>query len=102
MTTQTITQQAMAQPACVLEVTVHNHPGVLAHVCSLFARRAYNLEAVFCLPFGTAESRIWLLVNEQQRLEQIQRQLLKLHDVYSVRRHDAGRDVFVRLEALLR
>jgi len=87
--------------ACVLEVTVHNHAGVLAHVCSLFARRAYNLEAVFCAPHGTAESRIWLLVNEAQRLEQIQQQLLKLEDVRSVRRHSSGPDVFVRLQALL-
>ncbi|MDF3008108.1 MAG: ilvN [Enterobacter kobei] len=28
----------------ILELTVRNHPGVMTHVCGLFARRAFNVE----------------------------------------------------------
>lgn len=87
----------------VLELTVNNHPGVLMHVCSLFSRRAYNVEGVLCLPIGDAtESRIWLLVNEHRSLEQMEKQLRKLEDVKDVRRHGASHDVFVRLEEFFR
>ncbi len=49
------------------------------------------------MPIGDgAESRIWLLVNEDQRLEQLTKRLLKLEDVRGVRRHGASHDVFVR------
>lgn len=71
----------------VLEITVENHPGVMVQVCSLFARRAYNMEAILCTPVGDgSESRIWILVNEEQRLDQVERQLMKLEDVRDVRR----------------
>ena len=84
----------------VLELTVRNHPGVLSHVCGLFARRAFNVEGVLCLPVGDrARSRIWLLVAEGERLEQLTRQLGKLQDVREVRRHGADHEVFLRLEA---
>jgi acetolactate synthase-1/3 small subunit len=87
----------------VLEITVDNHPGVMVQVCSLFSRRAYNVEGILCLPIGDgSESRIWLLVNEDQRLEQLMKQLLKLEDVRDVQRHGASHDVFVRLEEFFR
>jgi acetolactate synthase-1/3 small subunit len=84
----------------VLELTVRNHPGVLSHVCGLSARRAFNLEGVLCLPVGDrARSRIWLLVTEDERLEQLTRQLGKLQDVCKVRPHRADHEVFLQLEA---
>ena len=87
----------------VLELTVRNHPGVLSHVCGLFARRAFNVEGVLCLPVGDgARSRIWLLVAADERLEQLTRQLGKLQDVREVRRHGADHEVFLRLEAFFR
>jgi acetolactate synthase-1/3 small subunit len=87
----------------VLEITVSNHPGVMSHVCGLFARRAYNLEGIICLPVADgAQSRIWLLMNEDQRLEQITKQLMKLEDVNDVRRHGADHEVFVGLEEFFR
>ena len=86
--------------SAVLELTVRNHPGVLSHVCGLFARRAFNVEGVLCLPVGDrARSRIWLLVAEDERLEQLTRQLGKLQDVREVRRHGADHEVFLQLEA---
>lgn len=41
-----------------LELAVRNHPGVMSHVCGLFARRAYNVEGILCMPLaGGKESR---------------------------------------------
>ncbi len=86
----------------VLEVTVSNHPGVMVHVCSLFSRRAYNMEGILCLPVADAsESRIWILVNEDGRLEQVEKQLLKLADVRRVLRRGASWDLFGQLASLL-
>ena len=87
------------QTQAVLELTVNNHAGVMSHICGLFARRAYNVEGIACLPIGDgARSRIWLLVNEDQRLDQVEKQVLKLEDVLAIRRHPADHAVFARLE----
>jgi acetolactate synthase-1/3 small subunit len=51
------------------------------------------------MPVGDgANSRMWLLVNEDDRLQQMTRQLLKLEDVLQVRRHGANHEVFEQLE----
>lgn len=87
----------------VLELTVRNHPGVMSHVCGLFARRAFNVEGILCMPIeGTPTSRIWLLVTEDARLEQMIKQVRKLEDVLRVCRHGASHEVFVRLEEFFR
>lgn len=92
-----------SRPQAVLELTVNNHPGVMSHICGLFARRGYNLEGIFCMPIGTgAHSRIWLLVKADHRLEQMIKQVRKLEDVLSLQRHSADHEVFVRLEAFFR
>lgn len=84
----------------VLELEVNNHAGVMSHICGLFARRAFNVEGILCMPLpGNDKSRIWLLVYEDQRLEQMIRQVEKLIDVLSVRRHGADHEVFERLES---
>jgi acetolactate synthase-1/3 small subunit len=90
-------------PSAVLELDVNNHTGVMSHVAGLFSRRAYNIEGILCMPVvdGTI-SRIWLLVNADQRLEQMIKQVAKLEDVYAVRRHDADHDVFKNLEIFFR
>jgi acetolactate synthase-1/3 small subunit len=37
----------------------------MSHICNLFARRAFNVEGILCMPVGSGEtSRIWLLVFE--------------------------------------
>ncbi len=69
----------------ILELTVRNHPGVMTHVCGLFARRAFNVEGILCLPIQDSDkSHIWLLVNDDQRLEQMISQIDKLEDVVKV------------------
>jgi acetolactate synthase I/III small subunit len=86
-----------------LELTVNNHPGVMSHICSLFARRLYNVEAILCVPIGSGvQSRIWLLVHADHRLEQMIKQVGKLEDVHSIQRHSANPEVFVHLEKLFR
>lgn len=73
----------------ILKLTVHNHPGTMSHVCGLFARRAYNLEGIMVRPVRDDKnlSRMWLLVNEEDRLPQLIKQTEKLVDVLSVEQH---------------
>ena len=90
---------AHAPKRAVLELTVRNHPGVMSHVCGLFSRRAFNVEGILCMPIGDAsQSRMWLLVNANGRLEQMIRQMRKLQDIVDVRRHAADHAVFENLE----
>lgn len=45
-----------------LELVVRNHPGVMTHICGLFARRAFNVDGILCLPLPdriTAISGCW-------------------------------------------
>ena len=87
----------------VPELDVNNHAGVMSHVVGMFSPRAYNVEGILCMPVGSgATSRIWLLVNEEARLGQMQKQLEKLEDVLAVRRHAADHEVFERLEEFFR
>lgn len=76
-----------AAPGVVLRLVVRDHPGVMSHVCGLFARRAFNVEGIACLPLGDdTRSIVLLLVREDARLEQVMRQLAKLVDVLEIRR----------------
>lgn len=96
-------EKEAGQGRTVLELTVRNHPGVMSHVCGLFSRRAFNVEGILCMPVGDGrESRIWLLVAEDERLEQVVKQVKKLEDVLDVRPHPAEHEVFVCLEEFFR
>ena len=93
--------QALART--VLELEVNNHAGVMSHVVGMFSRRAYNVEGIACMPVGDGVvSRIWLMVNEDVRLDQMVKQVEKLEDVLAVRRHGAEHRVFERLEEFFR
>ena len=86
----------------VLQLEVNNHPGVMSHICSLFARRAYNLEAIACVPVGSGEtSCIWLQVDEADRLEQVIKQIRKLPDVQNVSYQAGAHHVFSGLYAFV-
>src|SRR5262249_3917593 len=79
----------------ILRLLVRNHPGVMSHICGLFARRAFNVEGILCLPVGdSARSIILLVVNKDERLEQLIRQLGKLEDVLEVHRAPEARQAF--------
>lgn len=91
-------------PTMVIELHANNHPGVLSHIMGLFSRRGFNLEALLCAPDREGEtSRMYLLVKNDERLDQMVRQLLKLYDVRSaVVRDDVDHTLFTRLEETLR
>ena len=96
---KTYIDEIRSKPKTVLEITVHNHPGVMAIICGLFARRAFNVEGIACLPIGDGEnSRIWLLLNENQSLHQVEKQLLKLVDVVDLKHHGTNHQLFEQLK----
>ena len=69
-----------------ISVLVENHPGVLAKVAGLFARRGFNIDS---LAVGTTEnpkiSRMTIVVcGDEAVLYQIQKQLYKLIDILKV------------------
>lgn len=83
----------------IIDLVVDNHPGVMSHITGLFSRRGYNLEGIVCGPVAeTTTSRMFLLVVDDERREQIVRQLEKLYDVRSVTvREDGDHSLFHRL-----
>jgi len=84
-----------ARRGIVLRLVVRNHPGVMSHVCGLFARRAFNVEGILCMPVGEgAHSVVLLLVHEDARIDQVVRQLRKLEDVVEVGPAPGGHDAF--------
>lgn len=79
----------------VLRLVVRNHSGVMSHVCGLFARRAFNVEGILCMPVGDGtRSVVLLLVHEDDRIEQVVRQLRKLEDVVEVGPRPGGHLAF--------
>lgn len=84
-----------AEHTAVLRLLVRNHPGVLSHVSGLFARRAFNVDGILCLPADDrTRSAMLLLVRADGRLEQLVRQLAKLEDVLEVAPAPSGRRAF--------
>ena len=89
------TPREPARRGIVLRLLVRNHPGVMSHVCGLFARRAFNVEGILCMPVADgARSVVLLLVHEDDRIEQVVRQLRKLEDVVEVGPVPGGHDAF--------
>ncbi len=79
----------------VLRLLVRNHPGVMSHICGLFARRSFNLDGIICVPIGDgSRSEMLLLVKDDARLAQVILQLQKLEDVIEVTRADGTRQAF--------
>lgn len=90
------------RPGLVVRLVVRNHPGVLSHVSGLFARRAFNLEGVLCVPVGDGTRSTMLLhVRDDVRADQLLRQLAKLADVLEVRAEPDGHAAFDALAAWL-
>jgi acetolactate synthase I/III small subunit len=77
---------AQLQQQHVITVLVENHPGVLARVSGLFARRGYNIESLTVSVTENADiSRMTLVVGgDHFVLEQITKQLNKLIEVMRV------------------
>ncbi len=100
--TETRPDKTSEQKNIILELSVNNHPGVMSHICGLFARRAYNLEKILCFPKpNSSESRMWLQVNEEKRLDQVLKQIEKLEDVRHVRYQESDESFFAQIEDML-
>lgn len=84
----------------VIKLLVNNHPGVMSHIVGLFSRRAFNLEGIICLGIGDGNtSKMYLLIKNDDRTEQIMKQLEKLYDVLKVSLHtEQELTVFNKLE----
>ena len=95
--------EANGLPNTIVKLMVRNHPGAMSHITGLFSRRGFNLEGILCAPVnGGEESAMYLLVRNDERLEQIVKQLAKLYDVRSVAvQDDLDHTVFDRIEQLL-
>jgi len=87
----------------VIALRVKNHPGVMSHITGLFARRNFNLEGILCGPTGDgSESRMFLLVNNDERLDQIVQQVSKLYDIIEIKvEEDYDRTLFLKIEDIL-
>jgi len=87
----------------IIELIVNNHSGVMSHITGLFARRAFNLEGILCGEIEDgSKSRMYLLVNDDERLEQIIKQIEKLYDVLEVTvREDYDHSIFNRLNEII-
>ena len=72
-------------PNTIVKLTVRNHAGTMSHITGLFSRRGFNLEGILCAPVGAGEDSVmYLVVKNDERLEQIVKQVAKLYDVKSV------------------
>jgi len=80
------TMMAQLQQQHVITALVENHPGVLARVAGLFARRGYNIESLtVSVTDDPAISRMTIVVGgDHLVLEQITKQLHKLIEVLRV------------------
>lgn len=87
----------------VIELIVNNHPGVMSHITGLFSRRNFNLDGILCGKIGDgATSRMYLLVRNDELVEQIIKQLKKLCDVIEVKLHyQYNTEIFDDLDKLL-
>jgi len=85
-----------------IELRLRNHPGAMAHVTGLFARRGFNVERILCLPEpGGTTSRLLLTVREPARLDQVLLQARRLQDVLEAADAPHGAEVFRRAARLL-
>ena len=72
----------------MIELKVHNHPGVMAHITGLFSRRAFNLDGILCYPEKDDDySRMILWVKDDSKIDQMNKQLESLYDVVNVKNH---------------
>lgn len=91
------------QECQVIKLTVRNHPGVMYHITGLFSRRSFNLEGILCGRVGDgSKSQIYLLVKSDAYLEQVVKQLNKLHDVLEVSlMENCDQTVFTRIHEMV-
>ena len=83
----------------VLSLLVDNTAGVLSRVAGLFSRRGYNIESQTVGETADPKYSRMTVVSQgdQEILEQIEKQLRKLEDVYDIKELRAGHSVYREL-----
>ena len=83
----------------VLSLLVDNTAGVLSRVAGLFSRRGYNIESLTVGETADPKYSSMTVVSQgdQEILEQIEKQLRKLEDVYDIKELRAGHSVYREL-----
>ena len=70
-------------------------PGVMSHICNLFARRAFNVEGILCMPVGSRRDQPHLAAGVRGPApREDDPQVEKLEDVRYVQRHAGDHPVF--------
>jgi len=85
----------------VLSVTVRDEPGVLVRIAGLFARRGFNIESLSVAQTerpGISRTT-FVVIGEEETVEQVEKQLQKLVDVIKVIDHSEA--PFVDRELML-
>ncbi len=79
----------------VLSLLVENNPGVTSRISGLFSRRGYNIDSFSSgVTANPKYTRITIVASgEEQILEQIEKQLMKLEDVLDIKKLEAGSSV---------
>ena len=67
----------------IIGLLVHNHPGVLLRITSLFTRRGFNIDSLTVSPAGIdGYSRMTIRINgNDDQVEQFINQMMKIVDV---------------------
>ena len=75
-----------------LSLLVENNPGVTSRISGLFSRRGYNIDSFSSGVTADAKyTRITIVASgDEQILDQIEKQLLKLEDVLDIKKLESG------------
>lgn len=78
-----------------LSILVENTSGVLSHISGLFSRRGYNIDSFSSgVTADPRYTRITIVASgDEQILEQIEKQLAKLEDVWNIKKLEPGTSV---------
>ncbi len=78
-----------------LSILVENTSGVLSHISGLFSRRGYNIDSFSSgVTADPRYTRITIVASgDEQILEQIEKQLAKLEDVWDIKKLEPGTSV---------
>ena len=79
----------------VLSISVENNPGVTSRISGLFSRRGYNIDSFSSgVTSDPRYTRITIVATgDEQILEQIEKQLMKLEDVLDIKKLEEGTSV---------
>ena len=80
-----------------LLLTVNIKPGVLSRICALYAQHGYNVEGVLANRNRDGSAMdVWLMINENNGINQLVEELLEIPDILDVRLEKADKNAFAK------